>query len=718
MNNMTKKKTPKVLALMFLFSILLGLFFVGSVQANFMPMLTPTPAVVIADNGAISPASSPITRNGNVYSLTGDLVGYTLAIECDGIVLDGAGYSIRGINNTAGIFLQEGNDITLQNLNISGFTHGILSTWLYYGHYSEKSNTIINCSFSNNTYGIYLNDFSAGNTLTGNTATNNTYGICLSSCSNNLLRSNQMANNTYNFFVYSSSGSGSMNDVDPSNTVDGKPIIYWINQQGKEVPANAGYIALVGCKDLTVQGFNLKGNGQAMLLAEVTNITVTNNFIEGNGNGIWLINSHNNTIAENTFSNNVHNALYISSSNNNTLKQNTFLNNGLEGTQSSQVLGSDGRAAIRLSSSSNNFIIQNTLIGNGEGIDLRSCSSNLMCQNNLTATSGIGIGFFQCSLNNVTQNRITQSTDWAIRLWYSTTQNVVNANYIANNSNGILLDEAEYNRIIQNTITNNTGWGIQLKSASDTYMTASNNTITHNNFVGNQQEDGLDVSIPGIWVWHGGNVAGVGNFWDDGKEGNYWGDYQTRYPHVSEVPGAGIWDVPWEINENNIDHCPLTSPCTAGLPINFTTPLPNQTPSPTATPTPTPDMPQWQKPPVTLLTPENKTYPQSTVKFSFVVAQPVSWIGYSLDGQANATINGNASLVSLNAGAHSLVIYAQSLDGAVGGSSVVNFAVQAPEVAPHVFPWATAVGAVLFAVALSAVGLVWVSKRRGTGGGV
>jgi hypothetical protein len=105
---------------------------------------------------------------------------------------------------------------------------------------------------------------------------------------------------------------------------------------------------------------------------------------------------------------------------------------------------------------------------------------------------------------------------------------------------------------------------MQLDSASDTFLCSVNNTILRNNFINNQQNNGLDVSIPDIpslRVYPAESVPGVGNLWDDGKEGNYWSDYVTRYPNASEVGNnTGIGDTPYFINENNIDHHPLMSP--------------------------------------------------------------------------------------------------------------------------------------------------------------
>lgn len=582
------------------------------VQANFMPMPTPQPAIVIEGDGSISPVSSPITRIGDVYTLTDHIVGYTLAVERDNVVIDGAGYSLLGRDNYAGVFVQERNGVTLRNLNISGFSYGILFTWFSYGDTSrQRSNTATNNKLSNNSYGIYINDFSSGNIISGNTITNNTHGIYLGSGSNNFLRNNRMDNNTFGFFVYGASVKTNTNDIDQSNTVNGKPVIYWVNQQDKETPLDVGYLALVNCSNITVKNLDLSLKGQGMLLVGLKNSTITNNKISDNDNGVWLVASENNTISENILTGNKYDAIYISSSSNNKIIGNKFTGNGFNGTPAAQVLGAVGQAALWLTGSSNNTISGNTIVGNGEGIDLQGSPGNIIDRNELLGNNGTAIHFFDCIENNVTANTITGNNNWGIKLW-SSNQNTVYANIITNNSFGILLDSAAENKIIGNMIVNSTGWGIQFKSSSDTFMSSANNTIFHNNFINNQQSDGLDASIPGIWTYPGAYVAGVANIWDNGYEGNYWSAYKTRYPNASEVPGVGVWDVAWEINENNIDHYPLVTPFSVNsFPLETASPIPTQqspsasiqSPSPSTAPivnsTDTPDPNQNQ-----LLSPE------------------------------------------------------------------------------------------------------------------
>ena len=524
-----------------LFSALVGMCFVNLASANFFPIPTPLPAIFIRSDGSVDPLTAPIQRAGDVYTFTNDIIGYTIAVERDNIVIDGGGYTLQGNGNSTGIFLKNRNHVTVRNMEIRNFSYGIRLIAEAYMGMSSKSNILSGNTVTNNTYGIYISS-SSKNVLSGNTVTNNTYGIYIGS-SSNVLRNNHMNNNKYSFSVYGTTLSNSINDVDVTNTIDSKPIYYWINQQNKAVPSDAGYIALVNCTGMTVQNFDLVNNGQGILLVATTNSIMTKNRIANNGNGIWLAASSNNSISENIITNNGYDAVYVYNSTNNNIIANTIANNG--------------RGAIRLLTGSYNNISENTITNNGEGINLEGSHSNNINANIITNNNGTGIDFFGSGNVNITGNTITGNNDWGIKFCSSSSK--VISNYIANNSQGISVEDSQHNRIINNTVTENNGWGIQIKSGGLGPPSSRDNIIHHNNFIDNKAE-GLQVSIPGIWSYPGGWIPGLGNVWDDGKEGNYWSDYVTRYPNATEIPGAGIWDNPYFINENNIDRCPLMEP--------------------------------------------------------------------------------------------------------------------------------------------------------------
>lgn len=69
---------------------------------------------------------------------------------------------------------------------------------------------------------------------------------------------------------------------------------------------------------------------------------------------------------------------------------------------------------------------------------------------------------------------------------------------------------------------------------------------------------------------------------------------------------------------------------------------------------------------ISFISPENRTYSTPNVSLTFTVDDPPAWVGYSLDGAANVTIAGNATLVGLSEGPHHVVVRANSSDGRVG----------------------------------------------------
>ena len=87
-------------------------------------------------------------------------------------------------------------------------------------------------------------------------------------------------------------------------------------------------------------------------------------------------------------------------------------------------------------------------------------------------------------------------------------------------------------------------------------------------------------------------------------------------------------------------------------------------------------IPHAETPPsIIVLSPENKTYSTNAVPLAFTVNESTSWNGYSLDGQGNVTVTGNATIVGLSEGSHTITIYASDTSGNMGSSETVYFAV-------------------------------------------
>jgi parallel beta-helix repeat protein len=436
---MSKKQTlTTAFIAVLLFSALAGVQFVRLAEANFMPIRTPQPAFIIKSDGSVNPSTAPIQRAGNIYTFTDDIAGYTIAVERNNIVLDGGGYTLQGNGDSTGVFIKNRNGVTLKNMEISDFSYGIRL-------FAED----------------YLGMSSSDNTLSGNTLTNNEYGIYIRASYNNVLRNNSMNNNKHNFMIrggyLSDKKDGYTNDIDASNTVDGKPMIYWVNQQDRTVPSEAGYVALISCTNINVQNLNLANNRDGVLLVSTTDSTVTRNYVTNTVNGIYIYWSSSNTISENNITDN-NNGIYAQDSSDNNINGNTVTNNTETGINLYDSRGSD--------------VIGNTIKANtGYGIRLRSDSSN----------------------------------------------NLVSENYIENNSVGILVDDSFDNRIIGNMITENSDWGIQLTGNQNNNVIYHNSFVDNSEGEGLQVSIpglwSMDGTQPGRGnVWDNGTA---GNYWSD-----------------------------------------------------------------------------------------------------------------------------------------------------------------------------------------------------------
>ena len=88
------------------------------------------------------------------------------------------------------------------------------------------------------------------------------------------------------------------------------------------------------------------------------------------------------------------------------------------------------------------------------------------------------------------------------------------------------------------------------------------------------------------------------------------------------------------------------------------------------------DAPEDATPPnISIISPENKTYPEEDVSLTLNVHESICWIGYSLDGEANVTITGNTTLTKLSDGMHIVVVYASDRAGNIGSSDMVYFTI-------------------------------------------
>ena len=81
-------------------------------------------------------------------------------------------------------------------------------------------------------------------------------------------------------------------------------------------------------------------------------------------------------------------------------------------------------------------------------------------------------------------------------------------------------------------------------------------------------------------------------------------------------------------------------------------------------------------PRIAVLSFDQYAYDTSSLPLVFSVSESdISWMGYSLDGAATQTINGNTTLNGLSYGTHTIVVYATDMAGSQGTSQSTQFSV-------------------------------------------
>jgi len=381
--------------------------------------------IYIRADGSVDPSTARISSMDNVtYTFTGD-INNSIVVERSNIIIDGNGYTLQGSGLGKGFDLSEINNVTIKNTDISARksgrdpnpNYGIylysssfntisgnnITDNYYAGIYLDESsnNTIVGNNITNNYHGIHL-QYSPNNTISGNNVTNSdfflpfppipikTHGIELAFSSGNFLRNNVMADSDFNFGVLGGALSDFVNDVDISNSVDGKPVYYWVSRRDAEVPLDAGYVALVNCTNVRIENLTLAKNMQGILLAYTNYTTIVGNNITNNWNGVllWYSSNYNDLFGNNVTANNGVGISFAMCSNN-TASGNNIINTDHFG--------------IYFNESSNNSISGHKITNNHFGIYLQYSSNNTMSENNIT-NNKYGLGVWNSSDNLIYHN--------------------------------------------------------------------------------------------------------------------------------------------------------------------------------------------------------------------------------------------------------------------------------------------------------------------------
>ena len=131
-------------------TILIGLLLFSAIsvesQLSKLAFAQISAIITIKDDGGIE-ETNQIQRNGNIYTLTGNISG-TIQVKKSNIVIDGAGFTLNGNNDTGIVISSEATEhpseldiwnVTVKNLRITNFKWGIRCDFggnhTFYGNY-------------------------------------------------------------------------------------------------------------------------------------------------------------------------------------------------------------------------------------------------------------------------------------------------------------------------------------------------------------------------------------------------------------------------------------------------------------------------------------------------------------------------------------------------------------------------------------------------------
>ncbi len=480
------------------------------------------------------------------------------------------------INNTAslsdlaGILLDNCHNSTIYNSTaLSNYKYGV------YVYLSKDIGIIRNNASYNNRDGIRLYDQSNNNILVDNNVYfNSESGVYLGSTDNCTVRNNTAIGNGLDAVYLGSSTNIAVTNntmvengvyvrgellehwnthTIASNSINGKPVVYWKNAIGATVPLGAGQVILANCVNVVVDKQNVSDGTAGIEAGHSQWIMITNNTaVSNNREGIFLSHTSNSTIAQNNASHNMHGIYTYYESYYLDVIDNTLSNNSGVGLRSgyfwsgktyysvfeNNTLSSNAEEGLHVQGDFND-IINNTASNNQWGIYLQDSTGLNVTWNNVSGND-FGIYFRGDIFDSlVAQNNLTDN-GLSFRVVYS------DFNVIANNTingswdDGFYVYGSDSNTIIDNIVMDCAVYGIEVDYSNF-------NTIYHNDFVFNMQQA---YDEEGTNIWDNGYPSG-GNFWSD-----YNGSDDMSGPNQDQPGSDGIGDTPYVFDFNQ-DNYPL-----------------------------------------------------------------------------------------------------------------------------------------------------------------
>jgi len=186
--------------------------------------------------------------------------------------------------------------------------------------------------------------------------------------------------------------------------------------------------------------------------------------------------------------------------------------------------------------SNNNIITNNTIQDFIYGIFLDN-SNNILISNNKILNNENGLYTVNSINNIIISNNITKNKKYGAYILSKSDNNVFKYNQISQNNVGLRIKGSERNNFENNIVKYNEHKGFYICCG------AKNNIVFNNSIIDNN----INADDHFNNQWHYNNV------------GNYWSDYEEKYPSSIDENNDGFWDTPYLIYEDTLDIFPRLS---------------------------------------------------------------------------------------------------------------------------------------------------------------
>ncbi|WP_418791687.1 right-handed parallel beta-helix repeat-containing protein [Phosphitispora sp. TUW77] len=528
-------------------------------------------------------------------TLTGVLthnVNKTIHITSNGITLDGGGYTITGDETWNGILVQEQNNITITNINVSNCLNGIL---LSFSDFNTITGTVLTDNVNSNlflsrseyntvtdnymsgseAYGILLREFANSNVLADNEFIGNLNGIALLGAQRNSIYQNTVRDNSCGIFIGDTSSLTELipsiqNQVFQNNFIDNNTQAYINNYVFNidnmffmNVPKGGNYWSTHISTDSNSDGF----------------ADTPYSFYGGQDNLPWMIQDGWESASEEPPVEPAH--LYVYLGNNgwsepvgtwDSVNRTATLTQDVTGTiiimaneitleGNGHTVSGDGNSAGIQVSMHGYITVRNVQMENHRYGILMNYAYDSIVENNVVSNTDYGFYLFESRRNTVSENQSYDNT-YGVSLVELSDDNQIIGNEIYSNDYGVDLPGSFENIVTENTIRDNAVSGLSIRLhpfGNYAVLHANRNQVYHNDFINNTEQASIYDS----------DTDNIFNL-DAPEGGNYWSDHVSidnnsdGFADTPYVFSGGQDNLPWmtafgwheQINDQDEDGIP------------------------------------------------------------------------------------------------------------------------------------------------------------------